>query len=88
MKTMTLIGKLQDLMKKPPEETPIKKLRKTIKALKEKQKELEKRLRRTEGKHARERLQQKIEVLKAQRRKGADLYKRLKGDNGDGKGGG
>ena len=78
MKTMKLIGKFQKLVSKAPKETPIKKLCKTIKALKHKQKDLESRLKRTEGKHARDRLRQKIDVLRAQRRKGVDLYKTLK----------
>ena len=78
MKTKKLIGKLQDLLQRPPEETKLKKLRKTIKALKEKQEQLEDRLKRTRDKHARQRLQQKIDVLHAQRRKGAETYRRLK----------
>ena len=56
----------------------LKKLRKTIKALKEKQEDLEHKLRRTQGKHARQRLQQKIDVLHAQRKKGAAAYRKLK----------
>ena len=78
MKTTKLIDKFQRLVSKAPEETPSRKLCKTIKALKNKQKDLEDRLKRTEGKHARQRLKQKIDVLKAQRRKGAELYKSLK----------
>ena len=78
MKTMKLIEKLGKLMQRPPEEAKLKKLRKTIKALKDKQEELEEKLKRTRGKHSRERLQQKIDVLRAQRRKGADLYRELK----------
>ena len=78
MKTTKLIEKFQKLIGNKPEETPAKKLCKTIKALKYKQKDLEGRLKRTEGKHARQRLRQKIDVLRAQRRKGIDLYKSLK----------
>jgi len=80
MKTMKLVAKIQKLLQRPPEETKIKKLRKTIKALKDKQKELENKLKRTHGKHERQRLEQKIEVLKAQRLKGAEVYYQLKAE--------
>jgi len=65
-------------MKQPAGKTPVKKRGKTVMALKKKQKKLEKRLQRTDGKHARQRLKQKIRVLRAQRRKGIELYKKLK----------
>jgi len=80
MKTAKLVSRIQKLLQRPLEETKIKKLRKTIKALKEKQKDLEGRLKRTHDKHDRKRLQQKIEVLKAQRLKGAEVYHRLKAE--------
>jgi len=80
MKTTKLVAKIQKLLRRPPEETQLKKLRKTIKALKDKQKDLENKLKRTHGKHDRQRLQQKIEVLKAQRLKGAEVYYRLKAE--------
>lgn len=80
MKTTKLMARVQKLLQLPPEETKLKKLRKTIKALKEKQEELEEKLKRTRGKHSRERLQQKIDVLRAQRRKGAETYHRLKAE--------
>lgn len=78
MKTMKLINKLQKLLQRPPQATKLNKLRRTIKALKEKQEELEDKLKRTRGKHARQRLKQKIDVLHAQRRKGAETYRALK----------
>ena len=81
MKTSKLVATLQKLLQRPPEETKIKKLRKTIKKLKAKQKELEDRLKHTHGKHDRKRLQQKIDVLKVQRRKGVEVYQRLKADD-------
>lgn len=84
MKTTKLVAKIQKLLQRPPEETKIKKLRKTIKALKAKQEELEGKLKRTHGHHDRKRLQQKIEVLEAQRRKGAELYRRLKAERDGG----
>ncbi len=78
MKTIKLIEKLQQLMQGAPKETPRKKLCKTVKALRGKQRKLEKKLQHTEGKHARQRLKHKIGVLRAQRRKGMALYKSLK----------
>lgn len=78
MKTMKLVAKLQQLLQRPPEETKLKTLRKTVKALKKKQEDLEAKLKHTRDKHARERLKQKIDVLQAQRRKGAEVYRRLK----------
>lgn len=77
MKTNKLIKRLKGLMQGAPKETPRKKLRKTVKALREKQRDLEKKLQRIEGKHARRRLKRKIDVLRAQRRKGTTLYKSL-----------
>ncbi|WP_078120971.1 hypothetical protein [Thiosocius teredinicola] len=78
MKTMKLVAKIQRLLKRPPEEMRLKKLRKTIKSLKDKQEELEDKLKRTRGKHAREKLKRKIDVLYAQRCKGAEVYRGLK----------
>lgn len=78
MKTKSLIERLQALMKRPAEKTPVKKLYKTVMALKKKQKDLERKLERTDGKHARKRLKQKIRVLRAQRKKGIELYRKLK----------
>jgi len=78
MKTTKLIARVQELLQRLPEETKLKKLRKAVKALKEKQEDLEDKLKHTKGKHARERLKQKIDVLQAQRRKGAEVYRRLK----------
>ena len=78
MKTKKLIARIRKLLRRPPEETKLKKLRKTIRALKEKQKELEERLKHTSGKHARERIEQKIDVLRSQRHKGVRVYRELK----------
>ena len=83
MKTTKLIARVQKLLQRPPEETKLKKLRKTVKALKQKQEDLEDKLKHTRSKPARERLQQKIDVLKAQRRKGAEVYRRLKDEQKD-----
>ena len=78
MKTTRLIDKINKLISKPAKDTPLKKLRKTIRALKAKQKKLEAELKRTSGKHAKGRLVQKIRVLRAQRKKGAERYFGLK----------
>jgi hypothetical protein len=78
MKTMNLIDKLNRLMAEPARDTPLKKLRKTVRALRQKQKDLEETLRHTKGRHARQRVEQKIQVLRAQRRKGAERYRALK----------
>lgn len=80
MKTRKWIGKLQALLGTPAEETPRKKMGKALKALKARQRELEARLAQTEGNHARQRLQQKIDVLRAQRRKGLRRYREIKAD--------
>lgn len=80
MKTMKLIERIQKLLGRPPEETKLKKLRKTIRLLKDKQDELEKALKHSHSKHARQRLQQKIDVLRAQRQKGAETYRMLKAE--------
>ena len=83
MKTMKLIKKINSLMAAAPEETPLKKLRKTIHALKKKQADLEDKLKHAKGKHTQERLEQKIRVLRAQRRKGAERYRELKAEQKD-----
>jgi lysophospholipid acyltransferase (LPLAT)-like uncharacterized protein len=56
----------------------IKKLRKVLQKLKKRQKELVAALEGTEGKHERRKIEQEIEVLKLQRKKGVKVYKRLK----------
>lgn len=77
MKTMRLVSRIEKLLKCPPDELPIKKLRKTIKALKQKQEDLEERLKRTRRTGSRRRLQLKINVLKLQRARGAEIYHQL-----------
>ncbi|MCB1787594.1 MAG: hypothetical protein H6955_05770 [Chromatiaceae bacterium] len=80
MKTTKLVARVRKLLSRPPQDTKLKKLRKTVKALKKKQEELEDKLKRTRGKDARQRLRQKIDVLRAQRQKGAEVYRRLKAE--------
>ena len=70
-----------ELLQRPPEETKLKKLRKTVKALKAKQEDLEDK---AQARRLRvSALQQKIDVLKAQRRKGPEVYRRLKDEQKD-----
>jgi hypothetical protein len=78
MSTGKLLDRLKAWLDDPPEKSRLKQLRRTVKALKQKQRELEVRLDKTEGKHARHRLEHKIRVLKKQRSKGAALYRELK----------
>ena len=85
MKTMRLITRIQKLLQRPAEQARIKKLYKTVKALKEKQGELGHKLQRTRDKHERHKLQQRIKVLRAQRSKGAEAYHLLKAQRDAGK---
>lgn len=80
MKTQKMIGKLRALLSRPADDTPRKKICKAIKLLKDKQRELEDRLAHTEGRHARHRLEQKIQVIRAQRLKGQQRYREMKAD--------
>ena len=77
MKTTKLINRIQKLLGRPSDQLPIHKLRKTIKALKRKQEALEERRKRTRRNGARRKLQRKIEMLREQRRRGAETYHRL-----------
>ncbi|MCB1803142.1 MAG: hypothetical protein KDI82_15730 [Gammaproteobacteria bacterium] len=78
MKSRKVLAQIQELLKKSPEKAKKKKLCQTIKALSKKQKELEKKLKRVEGARERERLKQKIEVMRMQRRKGVEFYRQIK----------
>jgi predicted ATP-grasp superfamily ATP-dependent carboligase len=77
MKAMRLVDRIQKLLERPHQDVSLKKLRKTVKALKQKQEDLEERLKRTRRKHSRRKLQKKIELLRAQRKQGAEAYRRL-----------
>ena len=77
MKTMKLVSRIEKLLKCPPDELPVKKLRKTINALKQKQEDMEERLKRTRRKGSRRRLQMQIQVLKVQRARGAGTFRHL-----------
>lgn len=65
-----MLERLRELLGEEHPEKKKKRLRKLLKALKEKQKELEKRLEHCDGPHQRRRLEQKIAVIREQRKKG------------------
>jgi hypothetical protein len=56
----------------------IKKLRKVLRKLKKNQKELHASLADVKGEHERRKIEQEIEVLTLQRKKGVEVYKELK----------
>ena len=71
VKTMKLISRVEKLLKRPPDELPVRKLRKTAKSLKQKQDATEERLRRTCRKGSRRRLQLKIAALRVRTARGS-----------------
>jgi uncharacterized protein YycO len=82
-----LLKKLQSLLDKSDDakKQDIKKLHKVVKELKQKQKHLEQRLEDTEDEKERSKLQQNIEVIKLQRKKGVTVYRHLKEGGSTGK---
>lgn len=78
MTTGKLLDRVKALLADPPKKSKLKKLRKALKDLKEKQKDLERKLEKVDGKHERQRIEQKIKVLRKQRAKGCELYRTLK----------
>jgi len=56
----------------------IKKLRKVLRKLKDRQKELAHELDSVKGEHERRKIKREIEVIKLQRKKGVKVYKKLK----------
>lgn len=78
MKTSKLVDRIQEIISAPRKDTKLKKLYKTVKALKKKQRRLEAELKETSGKRARQHLRQKIDVLRVQRRKGCKVYRAIK----------
>lgn len=73
------LGKLLD-RSDDADKKHIKKLREVLKALKKRQRELEDQLKDTNGAHEQRKLQQDIDVLSLQRKKGVKVYKKLKLD--------
>ncbi len=80
MKSKKLLEKLNKLsgLGDDADKKEIKKLRKVLHALKDKQEHLKEKLETAEGEHERRKIQQQLEVIKRQREKGVDVYKNLK----------
>lgn len=80
MTTPELLKKLHKLTKDAgdADKKQIKKLRKVLRRLKDKQGKLSDALKEVETKKERHKILQEIEVLKLQRRKGVVVYKQLK----------
>jgi hypothetical protein len=80
MKTAKLLDKLGRLIESPEEldKQRLKKLRKLVQELKDKQKKLEKELQEEDDEETRHRIQRSIEVVRTQRKKGAAVYKEIK----------
>lgn len=76
-----LLRKLQSLMdiSSDADQKEIEKLHKVVKQLKHKQKRLEHRLEDAAEEAEQRKIRQDIEVIKLQRKKGAALYRQLKG---------
>ena len=80
MKSKKLSEKLNKLtgLGEDADKEEIKKLRKVLRALKDKQDHLEEKLEEAQGEHQRRKIQQQLEVIKRQREKGVDVYRSLK----------
>lgn len=80
MKSKKLLGKLNSLLGlgEDADKEHIKKLRKVLKTLKEKQTTLQAKLDNAQGDHERRKLKQKIDVIQRQREKGVEVYKTIK----------
>lgn len=80
MKRKKLLAKLSVLLSldKGADKEEVQKLREVLKALKEKQNELELELENTRGEHERRKIANKIQVIRRQREKGAEVYKSIK----------
>lgn len=81
MKREKLLRKLQFLLDKSSDadQKEIEKLHKVVKQLKHKQKDLEHRLEDVADEAEQRKLRQDIQVIRLQRKKGAALYRQLKG---------
>ena len=84
MKSKKLLEKLNTLLGtgESADKEHIKKLRKVLKTLKEKQTILQEKLEEAEGDHERRKIKQKIEVIQRQRQKGVEVYKAMKDSRG------
>ena len=80
MKSAKLLEKLRNLTNdtEKVDKEHIKKLRKVLHKLKKRQQKLADDLQEVDDDQDRQRIEQEIEVLQLQRKKGVDVYKRLK----------
>ena len=80
MKRKKLLKKLNAMLGKgeAADKAHVKKLRKVLKTLKEKQEDLKLELEQAEGEAERRKAQQKIDVIQRQREKGVEVYKEIK----------
>jgi acyl-[acyl carrier protein]--UDP-N-acetylglucosamine O-acyltransferase len=80
VKSRKLLEKLNKLvgLGEGADKEEIKKLRKVLHALKDKQEKLKEKLEETQDEEERRKIQQRLEVIKRQREKGVDVYKSLK----------
>lgn len=80
MATSKLLEKLRALLQNPDkaDKEHIKKLGKVLKKLKKRQQKLAEQLQHLDGDDDRQKIEQEIEVLRLQRHKGVEVYKRLK----------
>lgn len=84
MKSKKLLGRLNDFLNadERTQKQDIKSARKVLKALKDKEKELKSRLENSSDAEETDALQTKLDVIYAQRGKGVELLKRLRGSKG------
>ena len=85
MKNAKLIEKLRKLIKNRNniDEEHIEKLRKVLRKLKKRQHKLADERQEAQNDHDRQKIDQEIEVLKLQRKKGVEIYKQLKKERGE-----
>ena len=82
MTNAKLFEKLRNLLEREDDadKQHIKKIRKVLHKLKNRQRKLEAGLEEIEGEHERQKIEQEIQVIKLQRQKGVKVYKQLKHD--------
>lgn len=80
MTNTKLFDKLRSLMAKTEraDKKHIKKLRKVLHKLKDRQRELQEKLEKSESPQEQAKIQQEIDIIKLQRGKGAEVYQRVK----------
>jgi predicted nucleic acid-binding Zn-ribbon protein len=80
MKVRKLLDKLNKYtgLGENADKKQVRKLRNVLRALKDKQDELQLKLEAAEGTHERRKLEQQLEVIRRQRQKGQEVYKSIK----------